>query len=74
MATRNFTSPSKLCVLRSSLNHQTGVCVTGIFSWTGKSWRTATITDLVKELPATISDKDLQAEYRAAVKAAKAGL
>jgi hypothetical protein len=42
-----------------------------VFAWAGKSWRTATITDLVTELPASISDKDLRAAYTAAVKAVR---
>jgi hypothetical protein len=84
MATADFTPPAngptyldmsaptdsdtKLCVARGVINKANGRAVTGVFTWTGKSWRTATITNLVTELPASISDKDLRAAYTAAVK------
>jgi hypothetical protein len=73
MATPDFTprSKTKLCVLRGALNNETGTIATGVFAWEGKSWRTATITRLVTELPANISDKDLRAAYTAAVKAVR---
>jgi hypothetical protein len=64
-------SSTKLCVARGVINKQTGRAVTGVFTWKGKSWRTATITDLVTELPASISDQDLRAAYTAAVKAVR---
>ena len=73
MATLDFTPPKKLklCVLRGALNTETGAVATGVFAWEGKSWRTATIKGLMTELPASISDRDLRAAYRAAVKAVR---
>jgi hypothetical protein len=62
--------PVKLCVVRNAFKG--GRAMTGVFTWIGSSWRTAQIQDLVKELPASISDKDLTAEYTAAVKAQRA--
>jgi hypothetical protein len=46
-----------------------GVTKTGIFTWTGKSWCTAQLTGLVKELPASAN---LPKEYRAFMKSLKA--
>jgi hypothetical protein len=90
MATPDFTAPAsgptyldmsapdesrtKLCVARGVLNKETGRAVTGVFTWSGKSWRTSTIQGLVTELPANISDEDLRAAYTAAVKAQRAGV
>ena len=70
MATDDSTAPARFCVLRGALNNQVGNRVTGIFTWTGKSWRTAKIGELVKELPPTLSDRELTAEFNAFVKSA----
>jgi hypothetical protein len=69
MATDNI----RLCVARGVVNRQTGQPVTGVFAWTGRTWLTATIAGLVKELPASISDADLRAEYSTAVRAQREG-
>lgn len=55
----------KFCVTTATSG---GVTKTGIFTWTGKSWRTAQLTGLVKELPA---GSDLTAEYRAFMKSVR---
>jgi hypothetical protein len=66
------TSALKVCVLRQAMLSGSSEQVTGVFLWEGRSWRTAKIVALVKQLPSSISDKDLSAEYRTAMKARKA--
>lgn len=63
----------KVCVCRNVVFNGNGKKVTGVFTWRGPNWISAQIVGLVKELPTTISDKDLNGEYRAASKAMKAG-
>ena len=63
---------TKLCVSRGVIQKDTGKIATGVFTWEGRSWRTATITGLVRELPPNISDKDLQRAYREEVRKARA--
>ncbi len=63
---------TKYCVCRDVREVVTGTNHTGIFSWVGPSWRTATITGLVKKLPATISDKDLRKAYKDFIKGQRA--
>jgi hypothetical protein len=53
---------TKYCVTTATSG---GVTKTGIFTWIGKSWRTAQLTGLVKELPA---GSNITAEYRAFMK------
>jgi len=66
------TDALKVCVLRQAVRPDSSEQVTGVFLWEGRSWRTGRIVALVKQVPSSISDKDLSAEYRAAVKARKA--
>ena len=49
----------KLCLTRA-IHKETGEWKNGIFTWQGRSWRTAAITGLVKELPETMPLKDQQ--------------
>ncbi len=44
-------------------NRQTGEVKTGIFTWTGSCWRTASIQDCVKELPGS-TDAEQRKAYR----------
>jgi hypothetical protein len=60
-----MTDKLKICVARNVLNKETGNNHTGVFTWVGKSWRTGTITALVKELPAGVTDKELRDAYNA---------
>ena len=60
-----MTDNIEICVARNLLNTETGKNHTGVFTWTGKSWRTGTITALVKELPANVTDKELRDAYNA---------
>jgi hypothetical protein len=62
-------SKAKLCVCRAVINREKSEPVTGIFTWEGKSWRTGTITGLVRELPAAISDKELTRAYYSELRA-----
>lgn len=63
----NFISAEKekYCVTRATRDGRT---VAGIFTWQGSSWRTGTITDLVKELPTNSTTAELQAAYKAFIK------
>jgi hypothetical protein len=66
MAATNLTGArAKLCVTRATLNGRT---VNGVFEWVGRSWITARLTKLVRELPASAPDAELRAAYRIAVK------
>lgn len=61
---------TKICVVRNTLGAGAEP-VTGVFEYKGTSWRTAVLTKLVKQLPADISDKELQREYREEVRRRK---
>jgi hypothetical protein len=53
----------KLCVTEAVRD---GRRVVGIFEWVGKSWHTATLVQLIKELPSDASQKVRMAEYKKA--------
>jgi hypothetical protein len=63
-AQNQAAAKTNYCVTTAT-DRKTGHTATGIFTWTGASWRTASIQDLVKPLPASA---DLAKEYRAFTK------
>lgn len=52
----------KICVTEA-IDPVTRKRIVGIFEWKGKSWRTAQLVRLIKELPATLTNKERTAEY-----------
>lgn len=64
-----MSNETKLCVVRNAVKG--GVTITGVFTWRGKSWRTAELVDVVRVLPRDISDRDLQDAYNEALQSKK---